>query len=822
MADFVTHPLIKDGAIERRKYQETLLVQCLSENCLVILPTGLGKTIVAALLSVARLNDDPGRKVVFLAPTKPLAAQHQRVFREVLTLDPDALNLFTGATPPARRERLWKDTTVAFMTPQVFQNDIIARRVDLGEVALVVFDEAHRAVGDYAYTFIAEKYAGAVPDGQILGITASPGGNLEKISEVVENLRVTRVEVRTEESPDVKPYVHDTKVEWRVIQLPARFQELRKLFQEQLRHLYKYLKRQGFLKSEVPDNVTRAQLLKVQRDIQAKLSGRFANEDATGLFNSIKATSNAIRISHALELVETQGVVSLWRYLDKMVAEAGQPGASGSLKNLAGSEFVRKARAITEEMRKAGTRHPKVQELVKVVKSELARRGDSRIMVFAQFRDTVATITRELERANRGFSQTTLTGGTVATIKPVRFVGQQNRKGDKGLTQTKQVELLEKFRGGEYNVLVATSVAEEGLDVSECDLVVFYDVVPSEIRTIQRRGRTGRRKTGKVVVLIAKETRDEGYYWAARAKERKMREILSALGQQPRISVGTRGSRPGELQAGGGTSDPRATSDKAAVGEGIATGERARGSVGSSDASSGTSGGAGGGGVPELEFTFRPDKPTVLVDHRETASPVVKTLDLLGATVELHALAVGDYVVSPRVGVERKTGRDFVDSMKDGRLFAEITDLVRSFTVPILVLEGSPLEVSSMAPGAVMGAISALVTKFRVHLLQTRDAKDTARHLLALAKYSQKAKAKTVPIRFRKTSGDPSAVLEALVARVPGINIARARALLRKFGTLRALFSAGTGELQAVEGIGPKLAREIEEVATREYETKRS
>ncbi|MCH8834264.1 MAG: ERCC4 helicase, partial [Thaumarchaeota archaeon] len=92
------------------------------------------------------------------------------------------------------------------------------------------------------------------------------------------------------------------------------------------------------------------------------------------------------------------------------------------------------------------------------------------------------------------------------------------KAGQTGLKQKKQVEAVQKFRDGEYKVLVATRVGEEGLDISEVNLVIFYDNVPSSIRYIQRRGRTGRKETGKLIVLIAKDTIDETYYWIGKRK----------------------------------------------------------------------------------------------------------------------------------------------------------------------------------------------------------------------------------------------------------------------------------------------------------------
>ena len=105
------------------------------------------------------------------------------------------------------------------------------------------------------------------------------------------------------------------------------------------------------------------------------------------------------------------------------------------------------------------------------------------------------------------------------------------------MKQSEQVRILEEFGSGRYNVLVTTSIGEEGLHVPDVDHVIFYEAVPSEIRSIQRRGRTGRTRLGKVTVLMAEGTVDEAYYYSSRRKEQQMRHLLEAVkrrGLKPR------------------------------------------------------------------------------------------------------------------------------------------------------------------------------------------------------------------------------------------------------------------------------------------------
>jgi len=220
----------------------------------------------------------------------------------------------------------------------------------------------------------------------------------------------------------------------------------------------------------------------------------------------------AVKVDHALELAETQGTSALREYLDRLRKEAGsEEGSRASREILKAPEFTR-ACEMVQAMR---SEHPKLSRVMTVVARQVNERPDARIMVFTHYRDTCDLVASKLSE--------------IEGAKVAKLVGQANRLGEKGLKQKEQVGVLDQFRSGQFNVLVATSVGEEGLDVANTDLVVFYEPVPSEIRSIQRRGRTGRKRAGKVVVLVTRGTRDEAYFYASMNKERSMKRGLSKL-----------------------------------------------------------------------------------------------------------------------------------------------------------------------------------------------------------------------------------------------------------------------------------------------------
>ncbi len=515
---FVEHPLIRQNVIEDREYQDAITKSCLKRSTLVVLPTGLGKTAIAIRV-IAEVLKDRGGKILFLAPTKPLVEQHTAALRDSLLVS--NITLFTGeATPPEERELLWRENEIICSTPQVIRNDLRAGRFTLDHVTMIVFDEAHRAVGDYAYVDIASAYKDR-KGGLVMGTTASPGSSTEKILEVCGNLGFETVEIRTEYDADVVNYVQDIGFEPVRVDVPKAGKKIAQLLRNAREESITSIKNHGFLQDV--EKVIRRDLLALSDQIHARLG---ANEKNFHLYRAATAVALTMKLDHALELVETQGLESLRNYFERAKKSATSADASRADKQLLSNKWVKEAIA---EAYSTDVDHTKVNKILWVIRDQLIAKPDARIIVFTHYRDTSEIITRELAK--------------IPGVKPIRFVGQATKGEDKGLKQREQVEILEKFSRGDHNILVATSVAEEGLDIPATDLVVFYEPVPSEIRTIQRRGRTGRRRAGRVVVLVTKDTRDEVYYYSARRKERRMHQELDRLRRElkQRILVGEPG-----------------------------------------------------------------------------------------------------------------------------------------------------------------------------------------------------------------------------------------------------------------------------------------
>lgn len=400
---------------------------------------------------------------------------------------------------------------------------------------------------------------------------------------------------------------------------------------------------------------------------------------------------------------------------------------------------------VAHSLSTLGFDHPKLDRLVDIVEGH----REGRILVFTQYRDTVSKIMERL--GNLG-------------IPSHEFIGQSARDGEEGMTQKQQIKILGGFERGEYNVLVATSVAEEGLDIPKVDVVIFYEPIPSEIRSIQRRGRTGRSRAGEVFILMAKGTRDEGYFWSSFHREKKMEEILKDI----KVGVEGRGRQK-----------------------------------------------------TLVEYTPAEENSGIKIyaDVREKNSDIIRILKE-NAQVELRQLPVGDYILSDRVCVERKTVDDFLQSIIDSRLITQAKELSQNFDAPILMLEGDSMKIyvqRDIHPNAIRGMMSSLAIDFGVSIIPTQNSEDTARTLYVIAKREQEDERRTVSLRGERKPFTLAERQQFIVESLPNVSAILARRLLKHFGSVQDIMNASEKELMEVEGVGKKRADGIIKVAGKDY-----
>ena len=470
MIHFLEKKYVEKDSIEKRDYQINLANQAVDENCIVVLPTGLGKTAIALNIIAEYLAKGTGG-ILFLAPTRVLVNQHYEFLQKNLTLDD--ISLITGEDTIQKRTKLWGNSVIC-ATPEIARNDFARGIITPDQFVLVIFDEVHRTVGDYAYSGIAQYFENSTA--RIVGMTATLPSEKQKATEILTKLKITSVAERTEDSPDVKPYTQETYTQWVNVELPNELKTIQTLLKSALDQRYDTLRENGI---KLAQQQSLSALLRIRQFV--------LNQNR----RSAKPLFTAIRIHYALNMLEVHGITPFLKFCDRAQSKKG----IGVKELFEVDPNFTQALVLAKKAQTQGIEHSKIPKL-----KEILDTVPGKALIFTSYRDSVDLIYNKL--IEMGVSAGILIG----------------KAGETGLKQKKQIETVQKFRDGLFQVLVATRVGEEGLDIAEVNQVIFYDNVPSSIRFIQRRGRTGRKDTGKLVVLIAKNTIDEAYYWIGKRK----------------------------------------------------------------------------------------------------------------------------------------------------------------------------------------------------------------------------------------------------------------------------------------------------------------
>jgi Fanconi anemia group M protein len=638
------------------------------------------------------------------------------------------------------RAELWDSARLIVTTPQGFENDLIANNISLKDVSLLVVDEAHRAVKNYAYVFVAKKYHAEANHPRILALTASPGSEFSKIEEVCRNLSIEDIEIKTEKDPDIKSFVQEVDIKWIEVKFPEEFEYLRNCLMFALKKKLLEVKNLGYLEGR-PSNHSKKSLLILQANLRGRIS---SGEKDFSILKSISLLAEVMKIQHALELLETQGLGSLEKYFEKLISQA-KTSTVKAVKNLVGDENFKKANSKLSKLLDRGLEHPKLKKLKQTVKNELLLKENAKIIIFTQYRSSSLKIKQVLDEL---------------PLKSEIFIGQSNKE-QKGLSQKEQKQKIESFSKGEFNCLISTSVGEEGLDIFQVDSVIFYEPIPSAIRSIQRRGRTGRLSKGKVFILTTKKTRDEAYRWAAHHKEKRMFRNLEVL---------KKNFKKIDFQQ------------------------------------------------KELKTFIPKTNMDIVADYREKGSSVLKHLVNEGVSIKLKNLEIGDYLLSEDVVLEYKTKKDFVDSIIDGRLLKQVRELTK-YLKPLMIVEGEEDIYSqrNIHPNAIRGMLSTIAVSYRVPIIYSKNSNDTAAIIRLIVKREQNPDKQ----KFQRHTIKPLTLKEQqefVISSLPGIGISLARPLLKKFGSVKKIINATEEALKKVDLIGPKKAKKIKELTDSNYQ----
>ncbi|XP_046809391.1 uncharacterized protein LOC111679916 [Lucilia cuprina] len=521
-----------------RSYQMSIVQAALYRNTLVVLPTGLGKTFIAAVVMYNIYRWYPRGKIIFMAPTRPLVNQQIEACQKIMPFPKKDTIELTGKLQRDKRAEMWKTKRVFFATPQVVQSDIFGGRPQAGEsldefsfqdgqqvnktdfpfdlVKLIVIDEAHKAKGKYAYTEVTQALARNNKYFRVLALSATPGRTLDDVAEVCRNLFISHIEVRWDTSLDVLPYIHKRSMDTVVVPMGDRIKKIR---EELLLIVDPYLRQltEAEVLSGSLTNINRNFLLYEQKRFRDRSFhlGRHPQHSAI--------TSNfaiCISLYHALELLERHGlrvflnnfeedeegkakfVLQMDRRLSWLVEKLKKEMGPNPFEFSAAPMTNGKIAEIPKDL---DFGHPKFEKTRECLLRHFENTEDSRAIVFCEYRESVMLIYRMLLQH-------------VPLLKPRCFVGQGGTSGSlRALTQKQQIQIMNDFREGKSNILIATSIGEEGIDVGEVELIVCFDISTSNpTRFVQRIGRTGRKKNGHVIMMVT-----EG------REQQLLREVLS-------------------------------------------------------------------------------------------------------------------------------------------------------------------------------------------------------------------------------------------------------------------------------------------------------
>ena len=758
----IVHPLLTDE-IEARAYQLESLKTALGGSTLMVMPTGFGKTAVQWMMMAEHLRRG-AKKILLIAPTTGLVDQQWRMAKERLAVDESTLVKYTGDTSPAKREELWASATIVFATAQVIDNDVVSEKISLNDVALLIVDEAHHAVGNHAFAKVGRHYRRQATHPRVLAATASPGTKEEQIRAVAKELNIGFLNYTRKSDPLLAPYAVELDVNLHYLDLPEQLQHIINPVQAYYAKEVESLQRLGFLAPV--QYVSSKHLEKAQH----RASRAIQHRDVRA-YDAARKIADLRRLLMVLNLIQTQGMGSTKLFLDR--AEEEQSGERRT------SRFINTPiiRNLRDSLKDCEEFHPKHGAMKDLVDSAFQTNPDGKVILFTEFRDTVDLLAEKFDSHE--------------TVRPGRFIGQSSRGSSKGMSTKEQLAQLEKFRQGEINLLIATSVGEEGLDVPAADMVILYEPVPSAIRLIQRRGRTARQRDGSVHVLIAKETKDVYVQNASEHQEERMNAILTKM-----VSTNSLQNYPGPQSDSSAFSidmDERSTLNveeyienernrlkpiQEEVEPELVTPNdhrivhqvaepippeflRTRQQKGLFDFAKEPTkvenvptkephpmrttilfdatenlldsvGHATQNAVDEMNTSSSNDM-LIHLDYRESRSTLPAYLRSIGCKVELTYLPAGDIRVSERILIERKTSSDLGESIKDGRLLNQCRKLIAGSSRPMLVIETGEGDEHRLHPNAVLGALAYITIELRIPVILTKNALETA-HFIHIAK----------------------------------------------------------------------------------------
>ncbi|XP_021796861.2 Fanconi anemia group M protein isoform X7 [Papio anubis] len=453
-----------------RDYQLHISRAALFCNTLVCLPTGLGKTFIAAVVMYNFYRWFPSGKVVFMAPTKPLVTQQIEACYQVMGIPQSHMAEMTGSTQAFTRKEIWCSKRVLFLTPQVMVNDLSRGACPAAEIKCLVIDEAHKALGNYAYCQVVRELVKYTNHFRILALSATPGSDIKAVQQVITNLLIGQIELRSEDSPDILAYSYERKIEKLIVPLGEELAAIQKTYIQILESFaHSLIQRNVLMRRDIP-NLTKYQIILARDQFRKNPS-----PNIVGIQQGVIEGEFAICISlyHGYELLQQMGMRSLYFFLCGIMD--GTKGMTRSKNELGRNEDFMKLYNHLECMfahtrstsadsvsaiqqgdknKKFVYSHPKLKKLEEVViehfkswnaeNTSEKKRDETRVMIFSSFRDSVQEIAEMLSQHQ-------------PIIRVMTFVGHASGKSTKGFTQKEQLEIYNQSQSNKRNICKAIS-----------------------------------------------------------------------------------------------------------------------------------------------------------------------------------------------------------------------------------------------------------------------------------------------------------------------------------------------------------------------------
>lgn len=459
-----------------RDYQFSIVKNGLFNNTLVALPTGLGKTFIAATVMLNFYRWTKDAQIVFMAPTKPLVAQQVDACFNICGIPRSVTTMLTGEISPALRSEEWATKRVFFLTPQTFDNDLRTGIADPKKIVLLVVDEAHRATGNYSYVKVVEFIRRFNKSFRILALTATPGSSVEAVQDVIDGLEISQVEIRSEKSFDIVPYIHARETEQIILEPDDKLTTIQNLISKTLQPVVNQLA--GHVAGNAyfnrdPLSITSFGMLQSQAAWMSSGAGRSASYP---VMNMVRALFSLLAgFGHSIKLLNIHGMGPFHQAMETYSAEgeARKSKCGKYQKQILDSPHFKEMMDKLKQWMSHDNfiSHPKITCLCDTILNHFMDHADgtegqdrskTRIIVFCEYRVSAEDIAKTLNKHK-------------PMIRASVFVGQAASKHSEGMKQRDQIETIEKFKDGTFNVIVATSIGEEGLDIGQVDLIVCYD-----------------------------------------------------------------------------------------------------------------------------------------------------------------------------------------------------------------------------------------------------------------------------------------------------------------------------------------------------------